>query len=50
MKPLSRRTVLRGAGGIAVALPFLEAMVGRTRTIHAAEGDPPCYAASRYTP
>ncbi|MCA9651586.1 MAG: DUF1552 domain-containing protein [Myxococcales bacterium] len=41
MKPLSRRTVLRGAGGIAVALPFLEAMVGRTRTIHAAEGDPP---------
>lgn len=41
MKPLSRRTFLRGAGGIAVGLPFLEAMVGRTRSIHAAEGDPP---------
>ena len=26
VKPLSRRTLLRGAGGIAIALPFLEAM------------------------
>ncbi|HVJ20109.1 MAG TPA: DUF1552 domain-containing protein [Polyangiaceae bacterium] len=26
MKPLSRRTVLRGVGGVALALPFLEAM------------------------
>jgi len=26
MKRLSRRTVLRGAGGVALALPFLEAM------------------------
>ena len=26
MKPLSRRTLLRGAGGVALALPFLEAM------------------------
>jgi Protein of unknown function (DUF1552) len=25
-KPLSRRTLLRGAGGVALALPFLEAM------------------------
>jgi hypothetical protein len=39
MKPLSRRTVLRGALGglgISVALPWLEAMTGRTR---AARGD-----------
>jgi Protein of unknown function (DUF1552) len=28
-KPLSRRTLLRGAGGIALALPFLEAMSPR---------------------
>jgi hypothetical protein len=27
MKALSRRTMLRGAGGIAVALPFLDAMI-----------------------
>jgi hypothetical protein len=33
-KPLSRRTVLRGAGGIAIALPFLNAM--RPRTVRAA--------------
>jgi hypothetical protein len=26
MKPLNRRTLLRGAGGVAVALPFLDAM------------------------
>src|SRR5688500_12328107 len=26
MKQLNRRTVLRGAGGVALALPFLEAM------------------------
>lgn len=31
MKALSRRTLLRGAGGIAVALPFLEAMGTRRR-------------------
>jgi hypothetical protein len=32
MKILSRRTLLRGAGGVAVALPFLEAMwPGRAR-------------------
>lgn len=29
--PLHRRTVLRGAGGIAIALPFLEAMTPRAR-------------------
>lgn len=29
MKPLSRRTLLRGAGGIALALPMLEAMLPR---------------------
>jgi hypothetical protein len=28
-QPLSRRTLLRGAGGVALALPFLEAMVPR---------------------
>jgi uncharacterized protein DUF1552 len=26
VKPLARRTVLRGAGGVAIALPFLDAM------------------------
>ena len=30
MKRLSRRTLLRGAGGAALALPFLEAMMPRT--------------------
>ncbi|HEY2902648.1 MAG TPA: DUF1552 domain-containing protein [Polyangia bacterium] len=35
MKALSRRTVLRGAGGIAVALPFLDAMT-RPRRARAA--------------
>jgi hypothetical protein len=29
MKPLSRRTLLRGAGSAAIALPFLEAMTPR---------------------
>jgi hypothetical protein len=29
MRPISRRTVLRGAGGIAIALPLLEAMLPR---------------------
>ena len=28
MSPLSRRTLLRGAAGIGIALPWLEAMVG----------------------
>jgi hypothetical protein len=27
--PLSRRTLLRGAGGVAIALPFLDAMAPR---------------------
>jgi hypothetical protein len=36
-KPLSRRTLLRGAGGVALALPFLEAMeVARPRRAAAA--------------
>lgn len=35
VKPLGRRTVLRGAGGIALALPFLEAMLP-VRRAHAA--------------
>lgn len=39
MKPLSRRSFLRGAGGIAIGLPFLEAMLGRSS--HAAEDGPP---------
>ena len=37
MKPLKRRTVLKGAGGIAVALPFLDAMF-RPRRARAAVG------------
>ena len=36
-KPLSRRALLRGAGGIALALPFLEAMTPR----RARAGNPP---------
>ena len=35
MKRLSRRTLLRGAGGVAVALPFLDAM-SRPRPARAA--------------
>jgi hypothetical protein len=35
VKPISRRTILRGAGGAAIALPFLEAMRGRKKA-HAA--------------
>jgi len=38
-KPLHRRTVLRGAGGIAIGLPFLHAMA--PRRVRAQEGDPP---------
>jgi len=29
MKPISRRTILRGAAGAAIALPWLEAMSPR---------------------
>jgi hypothetical protein len=37
IKPLSRRTLLRGAGGVALALPFLDAMqVARPRRAAAA--------------
>jgi hypothetical protein len=36
MKPLSRRTLLRGAGGVAIALPFLEAMQPRVARAQAA--------------
>ncbi len=35
-KPLSRRTLLRGAGGAIVALPFLEAMLPKLLFAHAA--------------
>jgi Protein of unknown function (DUF1552) len=38
-RPLSRRSLLRGAGGIAIGLPLLEAMV--TRRSHAGEDGPP---------
>jgi hypothetical protein len=31
MRPLSRRTFLRGAGGVAIGLPLLEAMMGTSR-------------------
>jgi hypothetical protein len=33
MKKLSRRALLRGAGGAAISLPFLEAMLGRNRSV-----------------
>lgn len=39
MSPLSRRSFLRGAGGIAIGLPLLEAMLGRRS--HAADQSPP---------
>lgn len=32
-KALSRRTLLRGASGVAIALPFLEAMEARAQTV-----------------
>ncbi len=38
LKPLHRRTVLRGAGGVAVSLPFLDAM---RRPARAGGGTPP---------
>lgn len=37
MKKLDRRTLLRGAGGIAIALPFLEAMDSRPAHAQASE-------------
>ncbi|RYZ02728.1 MAG: DUF1552 domain-containing protein [Myxococcales bacterium] len=37
-KPIARRTLLRGVGGVALALPFLEAM--QPRAARAAEGGP----------
>ncbi|MEL6185213.1 MAG: DUF1552 domain-containing protein, partial [Myxococcota bacterium] len=40
--PLSRRAVLRGAGSIAIGLPFLEAM--RPRGARAADPEPPVRA------
>jgi hypothetical protein len=39
MTPMSRRTLLRGAGGVAVALPFLDAMWS-SRQARAAGGAP----------
>ena len=36
MKPLSRRTLMRGAGGVAIALPFLQAMRPRVAWAQAA--------------
>ena len=37
-KALKRRTFLRGAGTVAIALPFLDAM--RTTSLYAAEPEP----------
>ncbi|HVR62817.1 MAG TPA: DUF1552 domain-containing protein [Polyangia bacterium] len=42
MRSLSRRTFLRGAGGVTIALPFLDEM--RTRSLWAAPVDPPARA------
>ncbi len=41
-KPLNRRTFLRGAGTIAIALPFLDAM--RPARVHAASAETPARA------
>jgi hypothetical protein len=38
---MSRRALLRGAGGVAIGLPFLEAMTPFGRTSHAAGTTPP---------
>lgn len=46
-KQLDRRTILRGMG-TAIALPFLEAMLGRGA--RASEGDPPLRTAFLYVP
>ncbi len=48
MKSLDRRTLLRGAFGTALALPFLEAM--RPRRARAAEGGPPKRIVFLYIP
>jgi hypothetical protein len=37
MNPMSRRTLLRGAGGVAIALPFLDAMGPRSAYAQAAK-------------
>jgi hypothetical protein len=39
---LSRRTLLRGVGGVAIALPFLDEM--RTTSVYAAPAEPPVRA------
>src|SRR5450432_1312993 len=36
MKPLSRRTIIRGAGGVAIGLPFLAAMQPRVASAQSA--------------
>jgi Protein of unknown function (DUF1552) len=41
-RSLGRRTFLRGAGGVAIALPFLDEM--RTRSVWAVPADPPTRA------
>jgi hypothetical protein len=41
-KVMSRRTLLRGAGGVAIGLPFLDAM--RSRSVWGAQGDAPVRA------
>jgi hypothetical protein len=41
MKPLSRRALLRGAAGLAIGLPFLDAMLPTGRTARADDKKPP---------
>ena len=41
LKPLSRRTLLRGAGKVAISLPFLESMI--TSSAYAQESLAPRY-------
>ena len=48
--PLSRRAVLRGAGGVAIALPWLEIMGGPFRARAAAPAVPPKRFLCVYTP
>jgi hypothetical protein len=48
LHPLSRRTVLRGLGGAAIALPLLDAMRGRSAS--AGDGEHPKRLIVMYTP
>ena len=47
---LTRRSVIKGAGGIAIALPWLEAMIHRRPALAAAPAPAPKRFLAVYTP